>query len=239
MDEEQVARSVPFGLSGAEWGSIAQATKANVAGPTCAEIVGDKSHELAHRARHDDLYWPLFEKTFGAPSTWGDRLALVMFAGQGREAEMLAPHCQHVVCVDANPSCVKHLLHLFAARPNVTVIENNAVDLCGVPSGSVDMLTALVALMHIQHRCVRDNYLSEFVRVLDPNGTALLQFCEGSDWHVRATTGYGNLPDVGFPSEHALRQYLGQWLTVRDVYTTGPINHPQSARWWWAACARK
>ena len=173
-------------------------------------------------------------------------------AGRGREAEFFTPFCRHITMVDNYEPCVDVLRRRFCAadRPYITVLQNNGVDLAGVADDSVDMLVAVIALMHIRPTHMRVSYAREFNRVLSPRGKALLQLaqCEspvstpwedetGSEVEYQVGTDETN---VGFRDEAALRRWWGQYLVLDFVEYGNPIPDDATMKnWWWVGASKK
>jgi SAM-dependent methyltransferase len=221
---------------------------ADVEGLSLARV-GGVQHETLHRAEHCSLYLPLFRRAFGDETTWGDKHALIMFAGRGREAEFFTPFCRHVTLVDNYGPCVEVLRRRFEAadRPYVAVVQNNGVDLSGIPDGSVDILTALIALMHIRPTHMRVSYAREFNRVLSPRGKALLQLAQNhtaTPWEdevgpeVEYQVGT-DMTNVGFIDEAALRRWWERYLRLDFVQYGDCIPGDGTMKnWWWVGASK-
>lgn len=214
--------------------------------------VGGILHEQLHRAEHCSLYLPLFRRAFGDETTWGDKHALIMFAGRGREAEFFTPFCRHITMVDNHPACVDVLRRKFCAadRPYITVLQNNGEDVSAVPDGSVDILVAVIALMHIRPTRMRVRYATEFSRVLSPRGTALLQLaqCElpvSTPWEEETSAGTEyqvgtDLTNVGFLDESALRRWWEQYLRLDFVQYGNCVPKDATMKnWWWVGASKR
>ena len=202
--------------------------------------VGGNPHVRNHRARHVDLYLPLLRLAFGDQASWGGLRVLVLFAGQGREAEFFVPYARELTLVDDYPSCAKFLRGRFDGMDHVRVFENNGRDLAGVETGSIDCCTALVALMHICSRATRDGYAEEIRRVVRPGGRVLAQVIEGDGWLEGTDDPYG-ARNVGFLCEQDVVDYWERWFAVDYVVRSRPIPEGGEAgrHWWWVIATRR
>lgn len=198
-----------------------------------AQAVGGEDHETFHRRLHCGFYLPLLRLAFGDESTWSDRRALVCFAGEGREAALLAPYVDELIVTDKDTECLTILRARFAAERRVRVLAGDGQSLIGLADQSVHLVTALVALMHIGQKAVRDGYAREIARVLAPGGRALVQVMQGTGGVDGDFNSYG-APDVGFATEDEVVTYWQQFLPVRWLLRTAPVPLWRSERcWWW------
>jgi hypothetical protein len=195
--------------------------------------VGGEQHEREHRARHPTLYAPLFRFAFGDAATWGDKRACVLFAGEGREAAILAPFVRELWMVDDTPECLEALRKRFAAEHRAYVVHADAVK--DLAPASMDIITGLVALMHIGQVSVRDGYAREIQRMLAPEGRALVQVMCGTGYLDSPDHAYGAY-DVGFRDEQEVVAYWQQYVPVQWVLRTPPIPYGRAEPCWWWVC---
>jgi len=92
-------------------------------------------------------------------------------AGHGRNSSHLTKHARQLYIVDANPEAVQFLRQRFEGNAqtqcDVSVIQNNGVDLSDVPSGVVTALYTFDSMVHFEKRLV-EAYMAEFQRVMAP-----------------------------------------------------------------------
>lgn len=92
-------------------------------------------------------------------------------AGHGRNSAYLAKLAKKLYVVDANPEAVQFLHQRFEGDAQtqcaVPVIQNNGVDLIGVPTGAVTTLYSFDSMVHFEKRLV-EAYMPEFQRVMAP-----------------------------------------------------------------------
>lgn len=206
--------------------------------------VGGKLHEEVHRAEHGRLYAPLLQLAFGDVGTWDRKDALIAFAGRGREAEFFTPYCRSITLTDGYEPCVEMLRRRYAIadRPYIRVLQGNGREFNGVPDSSVDMLTALVALMHIRPLDIRESYAREIQRVLRPGGRALIQVAHAKNSDMSWTetldgaeyTVNSDVPNVGFTTDEDACRWWARYLAIEYMLRTptypgdGTMNN-----WWW------
>lgn len=212
------------------------------------ERVGGVNHENFHKPEHSRLYLPIFRLAFGDETTWGDKDVLVCFAGRGREAEFFAPFARSLTLTDGYAPCVEALRQRYEVtdRQYIHVVQGNGLDLAGIPSDSADMLTALIALMHIRPLHIRESYAREFRRVLRPGGQALIQVARmlGNDAKWETTDGAeytvtGGGPNVGFASAEAATYWWEQYLETEYVVQTRTVPPDTTMPHWWWIVGRK
>jgi len=196
--------------------------------------VGGEDHEREHRARHSTLYAPLFQFAFGDVATWGTKRACVLFAGEGREAAILAPFVHELWVTDDTEECLAVMRSRFAAERRVHVSPAN-VGTDALPYASIDILTGLVTLMHIGAASVRDHYAREIKRLLSPTGRALVQVMAGEGYWHGSDHPYGN-PDVGFRDDHEVTAYWAQYAPVQWVLRAPAIPVGRAEPCWWWVC---
>lgn len=215
--------------------------------------VGGPLHD-AHRREHCRFYLPVFELAFGPVGTWDHKTALVCFAGRGREAEFFLPYVQRLILTDNYPACLEMLRQRFVTsdRPYVSVQHGDGL-LLPVESESVDILTALIALMHLRSLRVRESYAAEISRVLRPTGRALIQVSgpvvekesktrvppdDGTpDFHYQVVDGGNN---VGFANEDELLTWWNRFLHVEYLlWSTSWPKDAYAKNWWWLIATRR
>lgn len=100
--------------------------------------------------------------------------ALDFGAGVGRLSAALAEHFDHVVGVDVSPTMLDEARRLDRSEGKVEFVLNDAVDLSFVPDAEVDLVYSSLVLQHLP-RELAYGYLREFLRVLRPDGAAVIQ----------------------------------------------------------------
>ena len=110
-------------------------------------------------------------------------LALDFGCGVGRLTRALGSRYAQAVGVDISPSMLERARALNARFPNVRFVENETSRLDFFADGSVDFLYSVLTLHHIPAPLQR-TYISEFLRVLAPDGIAVFQIANGysRDW---------------------------------------------------------
>ena len=94
--------------------------------------------------------------------------------GPGRMTAALAERFDHVVAVDVSPAMVERAREAVPdPRVEFKVVSGDRLD--GVASGGADALVCYLVLQHLPKRESVVTYLSEFARVLAPDGEALIQ----------------------------------------------------------------
>jgi hypothetical protein len=195
--------------------------------------VGGDYHEREHRARHATLYAPLFQFAFGDVATWGDKKACVLFAGEGREAAILAPFVREIWMLDDTEECLNAMQRRFESEHRAAVLPISEIG--QIESGSIDIVTGLVALMHMGTTAIRNGHAEQIKRILSPTGRALVQVMCGTEYVDGPDHGYGAY-DVGFRDDHEVVAYWQQYLPVRWVLRTPPIPFGRSEPCWWWVC---
>ena len=110
-------------------------------------------------------------------------LALDFGCGVGRLTRALASRYAEALGVDISPSMLEQARALNAHIPNVRFVENATERLEFVADRSVDFIYSVITLHHIPTPLQR-GYISEFARVLAPDGIAVFQIASGysNDW---------------------------------------------------------
>jgi SAM-dependent methyltransferase len=106
--------------------------------------------------------------------TPGRARALDFGAGVGRLSAALADHFDHVLGVDVSPTMLDEARRLDRSAGRVEFVLNDATDLSFVADGSVDLVYSSLVLQHLPADLAR-GYLREFLRVLRPDGVAVVQ----------------------------------------------------------------
>ena len=107
----------------------------------------------------------------GVGPRWGR--VLDFGCGAGRLSQALAEHADEVVGVDVSPPMLEVARRLDASG-RCTFVLNDSQDLGAFDSSSFDLVYSELVLQHLPPPVI-DSYLTEFVRVLAPDGVALLQ----------------------------------------------------------------
>lgn len=104
----------------------------------------------------------------------GRARALDFGAGVGRLSAALAEHFASVLAVDVSATMLDEARRLDRSEGRVEFVLNEAPELSFVPDGSVDLVYSSLVLQHLPPGLAHD-YLAEFVRVLRPDGVAIVQ----------------------------------------------------------------
>jgi SAM-dependent methyltransferase len=108
----------------------------------------------------------------------GRGAAIDFGCGIGRLTRSLAAHFDHVVGVDVAPSMIERARRTLPVGMSCEFVVNRSDDLAMFPSGSFDLVHSRIVLQHIPRALCR-RYISEFIRVLRPNGCAVFQMTSG------------------------------------------------------------
>jgi SAM-dependent methyltransferase len=89
--------------------------------------------------------------------------------GVGRIGQSLAPRCARWIGADVSREMLRHARAALAARPNVSFVLLNGINLEGIDDRSVDVAYCSGVFMHLDE-WERYRYLTEAYRVLKPGG---------------------------------------------------------------------
>jgi SAM-dependent methyltransferase len=118
----------------------------------------------------------------GQPVRW--ERALDFGCGAGRLSQALASHADEVVGVDISPPMLAEARRLDRSGGVCRFVLNDTPDLAQFPDGYVDLVYTALVLQHLPRSAI-DRYLAEFLRVLRPGGTAVVQVTNRPLWTVR------------------------------------------------------
>lgn len=92
--------------------------------------------------------------------------------GFGRWTHFLKGQCSRLIAVDDTPKCVEHCRERFKSNAHVEchVNDGNSLDMV---SSSADLVVTFDSLVHAEESVI-DGYVSELVRVLRPDGFAVI-----------------------------------------------------------------
>lgn len=143
-------------------------------------------------------------------------------AGHGRNTAKLAQISRHVYAVDANPDAAQFLRRRFEGTQMgwcpVTVIQNNAVDLHQIESGSITALYSFDSMVHFEKRLI-EMYMPEFSRVMAPGAFGFVHHSNfgrvSDDPDFKKHPAWRSNVDGDFFAQCSFRNGL---LTVRQKY---------------------
>lgn len=114
---------------------------------------------------------------------WSDRpavprgRALDFGCGPGRLTLALADEFATVVGVDISQTMLDAARAAAGNRMNIEFMHNTRADLRAVRTASVDFIYSSITLQHVHPDAIR-SYVTEFVRILTPNGAAVFHIPE-------------------------------------------------------------
>lgn len=118
----------------------------------------------------------------GLPTRW--ERVLDFGCGVGRLSQALADHADEVVGVDISLPMLLMARRIDRTGGRCTFVHNDSPDLGRFPDGHVDLVYSVLVLQHLP-RPVIDRYLAELLRVLRPDGSAIIQVPTRTLWTVR------------------------------------------------------
>jgi ubiquinone/menaquinone biosynthesis C-methylase UbiE len=116
------------------------------------------------------------------PKRWGR--ALDFGCGVGRLSQALAEYAEEVVGVDISAPMLEVARRIDRTAGRCRFVHNESSDLRRFPDDHVDLVYSVLVLQHLP-RPVIDGYLAELLRVLRPDGTAVIQVPTSTLWTVR------------------------------------------------------
>ncbi|HZN17080.1 MAG TPA: methyltransferase domain-containing protein [Micromonosporaceae bacterium] len=108
----------------------------------------------------------------GLPTRW--RRALDFGCGVGRLSQALTAYADEVVGVDISPPMLAAARELDRGEGALRFVLNEVADLGQFPDASFDLVYSSLVLQHLPRPAV-DRYLAEFLRLLRPDGTVVVQ----------------------------------------------------------------
>jgi ubiquinone/menaquinone biosynthesis C-methylase UbiE len=103
-----------------------------------------------------------------------DGVALDFGGGVGRLSQALARYFGQVVAVDVSAPMIDRARELDPGDRRIRFVLNERTDLSFVEDGSIDLVYSSLVLQHLS-RPLAAGYLAEFLRVLRPDGVAVVQ----------------------------------------------------------------
>lgn len=156
--------------------------------------------EAAMEYQWQALIWPMIS---GADFACTVEVA----AGHGRNSERLRQLAERLYLVDINSENIDFLKHRFAGSDGIVFVQNNGVDLAGIPDASATFVYSFDSMVHFDSDVVRA-YLREFHRVLEPGGKG---FCHYSNYTGNPTGSYRDHPGWrNFMSVPLFEHYLAK-----------------------------
>jgi SAM-dependent methyltransferase len=99
--------------------------------------------------------------------------SLEIAPGRGRWTQFLKAHCESLIGIDLAPSCVEQCKQRFKDDVNLEFEVNDGLMLPMVDDTSIDFVFSFDSLVHVESDVVA-SYVSEFARVLKPDGVAFI-----------------------------------------------------------------
>ncbi|PZD72246.1 Ubiquinone biosynthesis O-methyltransferase [Acaryochloris thomasi RCC1774] len=168
------------------------------------------AHETSINSRQ------LVARKYIQPHLNTDMLVLDYGCGPGYLASEVSKHCQQVTAIDISSgviACAKAIHH--KSNIQFRVIEAN--DLSSIPDSSLDLVYSTAVMLHVRDDVCRQ-ILSEFMRVLKPEGKAICEFL----------TTQGRSTD-GLPTNHnGSEQSRSLLKNVKEKYSLLVVPRPLS-----------
>ena len=120
--------------------------------------------------------------TLGLPTRW--QRALDFGCGVGRLSQALAGHATEVVGVDISHPMLEQARRIDRTGGACTFVHNDTPDLSQFPGGHFDLVYSILVLQHLPRPAI-DAYLAEFLRVLRPGGTIVVQLPTRALWTAK------------------------------------------------------
>ena len=123
--------------------------------------------------------------------------ALDFGCGVGRLSRPLAERFRECVALDISEGMVKLARELNEDRPNCRFLVNAAPDLGRLETESFDLVYSSLVLQHMPSVEVVEAYVSEFLRILRPEGLAVFQALSTSRSPCACSLAVGPMPSCG------------------------------------------
>ena len=156
-------------------------------------------------------------RDLGRPRGWNR--ALDFGSGVGRVTRPLANYFDEVAGVDISEHMIEQARRLNADAPSCTFLVNVDSDLGLFASRSFDLVYSRLVLQHLQSAATVRRYLTEFLRVVRPDGLVVFQLPDAVPWRARLDLHrrlYGLLRAVGVH-----RSWLYDRAGLNPMRTTG------------------
>jgi ubiquinone/menaquinone biosynthesis C-methylase UbiE len=110
---------------------------------------------------------------FGLPLARRD--ALDFGCGAGRLTRALSPHFARCLGLDISETMIAEASQMAEDSPNCEFIVHDSSNLAMFETNSFDLVVCQIVLQHIPARDAKAGYITEFLRVLRPEGLLALQ----------------------------------------------------------------
>ena len=101
--------------------------------------------------------------------------------GHGRWTEYLRRHCERLVLVDLSEECIEACRARFAGDDRISFHVNDGSSLPMLDDASIDFVFSFDSLVHVEADVMR-RYVSEFSRVLRPNGAGFVHHSNAGEY---------------------------------------------------------